>query len=44
MALDNAMNSLLHHYVDEVFLVALENDSEHKQAGGLLVCHAARLK
>ena len=36
---DDAMDTLLDHHIDQVFLVRLKDDSEEKKTGGLLVGH-----
>ena len=41
MTLDNTMDTLLDHYVDQIFFIALKNDSKKKKTGGLSVSHWA---
>ena len=43
VSLDDAMHALLDHDVDQVLLVALEEDREEEQARGFAVGHRARL-
>ena len=42
--LDSLVYPLLHHGIDEVFLVALEDDAEEEEAGGLMVREFALLE
>ena len=44
MVLDDSCDTFLHHYVDQVFFVTLEDDCKEKQTCCLLIRHRACLE